>query len=299
MNTTPTALAAFCAALLSGCSSAPTLPVPSGDWEDFIQQPLALSSPPPVVPAARAAAAYRSSDALGITLDHPVATASKPVPAVSRPAIDRPALTVSPPPSKPVSVATVTTTAPSSNVVPAVPKPSALADAKPATPAAPAALSVPVSKPSPAPTAKSTTTLPPAVPAATVTAAVATPPVAKVPVPVTPKPVVVMPPPPPPPKVWRVSPEDKTIREALAKWARSEGWTFNPLGRDYWTVPKDFDLVASDTFTGSFKDVVRKLIASTELTDTPLQPCFYSNRAVRVVPINEECAAQAQSRSHP
>lgn len=299
MNTTPTALAAFCAALLSGCSSAPTLPVPSGDWEDFIQQPLALSSPPPAAPAAIPAAAYRPSTAQGITLDHPVATVSKPVPAVSRPVVEHPALTVSTPPIKPVEVSTSTTTVPSSKVAPAASKSSALADAKPATPAAPATRPVPVSKASPAPTAKSTTTLPPALPAATVTAAAATPPVAKVPVSVAPKPVVVVPPPPPPPKTWRVSPEDKTIREALAKWARSEGWTFNPLGRDYWTVPKDFDLVASDTFTGSFKDVVRKLIASTELTDTPLQPCFYSNRAVRVVPINEECAAQTQSRSHP
>jgi hypothetical protein len=106
-------------------------------------------------------------------------------------------------------------------------------------------------------------------------------------------------PPPKPPKAWKVSPEDKTIRETLAKWAVSEGWTFNPLGRDYWTVPQDFDVVASDTFYGDFKDAVRKLIASTELTKTPLQPCFFSNKAVRVILINEECAAQASQVRNP
>lgn len=106
----------------------------------------------------------------------------------------------------------------------------------------------------------------------------------------TPVPVI---PTPKPPKAWKVSPEDKTIRETLAKWSAAEGWTFNPRGRDYWTVPQDFDVVASDTFYGDFKDVVRKLIASTQLTSTPLQPCFFKNRAVRVILINEECAAQA------
>lgn len=104
---------------------------------------------------------------------------------------------------------------------------------------------------------------------------------------------------PPPIPTWTVSPQDKTIRETLAKWAASAGWTFSPLGRDYWTVPQDFDVVASDTFRGDFKDAVRKLIASTELTKTPLQPCFFSNRAVRVILINEECAAQASQGRNP
>ena len=96
-----------------------------------------------------------------------------------------------------------------------------------------------------------------------------------------------------------MSPQDKTIRETLAKWSASEGWTFNPLGRDYWTVPEDFDVVASDTFYGDFKYAVRKLIASTELTKTPLQPCFFTNKAVRVILINEECAMQASQVRNP
>lgn len=86
-----------------------------------------------------------------------------------------------------------------------------------------------------------------------------------------------------------MSPEDKTIRETLAKWAATEGWTFNPIGRQHWSVAEDFDVVASDTMYGSFIDVVQQLIASTELTKTPLQPCFYKNHVVRVIYINEQC----------
>lgn len=48
-------------------------------------------------------------------------------------------------------------------------------------------------------------------------------------------------------------------------------------------------MVASDTMYGSFIDVVQQLIASTELTKTPLQPCFYKNHVVRVIYINEQC----------
>jgi hypothetical protein len=108
-----------------------------------------------------------------------------------------------------------------------------------------------------------------------------------------------MAPPPKPPQAWAVSPQDKTIRETLAKWAAKEGWTFNPIGRQHWTVAEDFDVVASDTMYGSFVDVVQQLIGSTELTKTPLQPCFYSNHVVRVIYINEQCSFQTAQLRNP
>lgn len=105
---------------------------------------------------------------------------------------------------------------------------------------------------------------------------VATPPVAAAP----PKPL------PPPIQTWTVSPQDKTIREALKNWTVRAGWTFEP---EYWTLPIDIPVTASATFSGDFKSAVRQLIAATELSDTPSQPCFYLNRVVRVVPINQVC----------
>lgn len=85
---------------------------------------------------------------------------------------------------------------------------------------------------------------------------------------------------------WKVGPNDKTIREALKGWSRAAGWTFEP---EHWAVPVDIPITAGATFSGDFKTATRQLIGTTELGATPLQPCFYLNRVVRVVPINEVC----------
>ncbi|MDZ5605285.1 toxin co-regulated pilus biosynthesis Q family protein [Pseudomonas sp. RP23018S] len=85
---------------------------------------------------------------------------------------------------------------------------------------------------------------------------------------------------------WIVSAKDRTIREALKSWSRTANWTFEP---EHWAVPVDIPITAGAPFSGDFKAAVRQLISTTELGDTPLQPCFYSNRVVRVVPINQVC----------
>lgn len=85
---------------------------------------------------------------------------------------------------------------------------------------------------------------------------------------------------------WKVGTNDKTIREALKGWTKAAGWTFEP---EHWAVPVDIPITAGASFSGDFKTATRQLISTTELGATPLQPCFYSNRVVRVVPINEMC----------
>lgn len=91
---------------------------------------------------------------------------------------------------------------------------------------------------------------------------------------------------PPATPIWKVSPSDRTIREALKSWARAAGWSFEP---EHWAVNADIPITAQASFSGDFKNATRQLIGTTELSETPLQPCFYSNRVVRVVPINEMC----------
>lgn len=76
------------------------------------------------------------------------------------------------------------------------------------------------------------------------------------------------------------------MREALSGWAQKSGWTFKP---EHWAVSVDIPLTAAATFQGEFEAAVQQLISTTELTETPLQPCFYTNRVVRVVPYNEAC----------
>jgi hypothetical protein len=275
MKSKLTASAVICAALISGCSSAPTMAVPTGEWEDFNQQPQqqqGFSQLPAIPPAAYnsgpATTVYKPTEVAAFT--PPKTPGSVPV-KPEAPAIILPVAEKAPVPAQ-VPVSTPKPVAPLPNQASVAPVASSKVAVGPAA-GKPAAPSTAADKSKPAPGAP-----------AMVLASAEVKPVA---------------PPPKPLKAWVVSPQDKTIRETLAKWSASEGWTFNPLGRDYWTVPQDFDVVASDTIYGDFKDAVRKLIASTELTKTPLQPCFFSNKAVRVILINEECAAQASQGRNP
>ncbi len=51
----------------------------------------------------------------------------------------------------------------------------------------------------------------------------------------------------------------------------------------------DIPLTATANFSDDFIGSVRALIEATELSDRPLQPCFYANQVLRVVPLAEAC----------
>ncbi|MFM7011605.1 MAG: TcpQ domain-containing protein [Betaproteobacteria bacterium] len=85
---------------------------------------------------------------------------------------------------------------------------------------------------------------------------------------------------------YTVTPQDQHLRQALGRWASIGGWRFQP---DHWVVDVDIPLTAGAEFTDDFIDSVRALVSATELSDRPLQPCFYSNRVLRVVPVSEHC----------
>lgn len=89
-----------------------------------------------------------------------------------------------------------------------------------------------------------------------------------------------------PSKSWQVSPADGTLRDVIAKWAKAEGWSFSNTN---WTPAIDIPVIANASFQGSFVQAVQDLVSTTELTEAPLQPCFYSNKVVRVVYFNESC----------
>ena len=117
----------------------------------------------------------------------------------------------------------------------------------------------------------------------TVPAAVATPVVITAPAP------VVAPAPAPPPVVFDVRDTDMTIREVLIRWSTSSGWTHNP---SHWTLARDLPISGTadaSLFGAEYKEATRRLLSSTELTDMPLQPCFYTNKILRVVPKSELC----------
>lgn len=79
----------------------------------------------------------------------------------------------------------------------------------------------------------------------------------------------------------------ETVRTALDRWSKSAGWAFGP---EHYTVSFDIPVVANhDNLGTDFKTSVRLLLDSTALTDAPIQPCFYSNRVLRVVLRSERC----------
>ena len=85
---------------------------------------------------------------------------------------------------------------------------------------------------------------------------------------------------------FTVSHTDLHLRQTLIRWAGLSGWRFEP---EHWAVDVDIPLSASAKFSDDFVSSVQALLASTELSDRPLQPCFYSNQVLRIVPVAEPC----------
>jgi len=90
---------------------------------------------------------------------------------------------------------------------------------------------------------------------------------------------------------FRATPADANIRRALVRWAKAAQWTFEP---EHWTPDVDIPLAGSADFPPDFRQAVRQLLAATELSERPLQPCFYSNRVLRVVPLAQACDRTAR-----
>lgn len=85
---------------------------------------------------------------------------------------------------------------------------------------------------------------------------------------------------------FTVSRVDGNLRQVLARWAVASGWDFGP---EHWMVDVDIPIIGAASFDLPFVDAVQALVSSTELADRPLQPCFYSNKVLRVVPYAQAC----------
>ena len=85
---------------------------------------------------------------------------------------------------------------------------------------------------------------------------------------------------------YSVSRQDMHLRQALGRWAGLSGWRFEP---EHWSVDVDVPVSAAASFSDDFVESVQALLSATELSDRPLQPCFYANHVLRVIPLAEAC----------
>ncbi|UUZ66552.1 toxin co-regulated pilus biosynthesis Q family protein (plasmid) [Polaromonas sp. P1-6] len=88
---------------------------------------------------------------------------------------------------------------------------------------------------------------------------------------------------------FEVTPADQNLRRTLVRWSKMVGWAFDA---EHWTMGSDIPVAGSASLGNDFKAAVRTLLASSEMTDLPAQPCFYSNNVLRVIPLNELCSRQ-------
>lgn len=84
-------------------------------------------------------------------------------------------------------------------------------------------------------------------------------------------------------QTWLVNPSTNNLRQLFNAWAKVANWT------SFWEVDSDIPINAKDSVSGDFKTAVRYVLSSTELGDTPLKPCFYTNSVVRVVRKTTKC----------
>lgn len=263
MNAMLTANAVICAALISGCGTAPMLSVPTGEWEEFSQspvtpsrqyaapRPVAAQSPPPqAVPAVTASGPVKEAGATvlksAINLPGPALPKSEVAPILVQPT------------SAPVTkVAEVVQShgrpGPAAQVVAEASKSASVANTQVSS--ASSSSVVPV---------KTVTTVAPAkiIPAAIV------PPVVVAKIAPALKPI---------PEQWILNTSDVTLRRALAKWAIKAGWQL------VWDASVDVPINASATFEGDFRSVVKRLFQSLSAADVTLSAVLYSgNRVLRV-----------------
>lgn len=263
MNATLTASAVFCAAMISGCSTAPMLSVPTGEWEEFSQAsatPLRQYTPPRVV----AAPTPMPQTVAALPAARQVKEADAPV---LKPAVSPPAPAVAKPAAAPIAVLPAPVPAP--KIVEVVqrhsgPSPAAQVVADALQPASLAKVQV----------------LPAASVAASPAKVVSTVAPAKIiPVAVVPPVVVakVAPPPKPTPEQWKLNTSDVTLRRALGKWAAKAGWQL------VWDASVDVPINVSATFEGDFRSAVKRLFQSLSAADVNLTGMLYAgNNVLRV-----------------
>jgi hypothetical protein len=79
---------------------------------------------------------------------------------------------------------------------------------------------------------------------------------------------------------------DKTIRQALDRWATEHLWHFDDA---HWDLPYDLPVTAPAKFGGDFSSAVEQLLSAVSISGRAVKACFYANHVLRVVPVAQSC----------
>ncbi len=96
--------------------------------------------------------------------------------------------------------------------------------------------------------------------------------------------------------VFELRLKDRTLRQALMRWAKQAKWVF---GSEHWNVEVDFPIKAAAHFEGGFESAVAQLLAAAQLNGHPLQACFYSNQVLRILDGAQDCDPGAAPEGRP
>jgi hypothetical protein len=80
------------------------------------------------------------------------------------------------------------------------------------------------------------------------------------------------------PQVWEISPTDKTLNAALARWTAIAGWQLS------WELPVDYSVEVKTVVPGTFEEAVELVTKSMDTAEIPIKAIFYSgNKVLRIV----------------
>ncbi|PPC84785.1 MAG: hypothetical protein CTY35_00245 [Methylotenera sp.] len=80
---------------------------------------------------------------------------------------------------------------------------------------------------------------------------------------------------------WLMTPKDRTVRNGMARWAKTAGWNLD------WDVAVDFPIPYDVSFKGDFETAVQEVMGSLMGSDYPVEACTYENKTVRIVRFGE------------
>jgi hypothetical protein len=81
-----------------------------------------------------------------------------------------------------------------------------------------------------------------------------------------------------PVRAWHLSVSDHTVKTALARWAKEDGWQL------VWDVPIDFGVDADATVHGTFEQALQAVVDALKKSETPIQAVMYrGNKVLRIV----------------